>query len=352
MRREHEVSFMVYLPRISIVTGTLNPNLKLFDKVLRSVKNQHYPQDKIEHLVMDGGSTNGCRELARRYGCIVVVPKGQWRREQIRPALGIMRAKGKLILILESDNILAGKDWLRKMVKPFLDNDKVVCSFSAYNAYEKDMSLTTRYCGLFGSPDPTLYYLKKTEKIRMDQSAYDKGTVIKETEDYWLVRFDKENLPTLGDNGHMFRKSAMMEVLEDPKTYTHTDAFAQMVRKGHNDFAAVKNSLIHVMNPDVLTLVNRRVEVKERYTDDRRGWRHYLVFNWRSREDRWNICTYIFFSLTFIQPLMVSIRGYLKIRDSAWFLHPVICFLMVVAYGWSEVVFQTKRFLIGLRLNK
>lgn len=343
---------MAHLPRISIVTGTLNPNVNIFEKVLQSVKNQQYPQEKIEHLVMDGGSTNGCIELARRYGCTVVVPKGQWRREQVRPALGIMRAKGELVLILESDNILVGRDWLRRMITPFSVESKVVCSFSAYNGYEPGMSLTTRYCALIGSPDPTLYYLKKTEKIRMDQLAYDKGNVIEWTEDYWLVRFDKESLPTLGDNGHMFRKLAMMEVLKDPKTYTHTDVFVQMVIRGHNTFAAVKNSLIHVMNSDVLALVKRRLEVKERFTDLRRGRRHYLVFDWKSKRDRWNLFKYIFFSLTFIEPLTVCIRGYLKIRDRAWFLHPVICFLMVVGYGWSEVVFQTKRFLIGLRLDK
>lgn len=341
---------MVYLPQISIVTGTLNPNLNIFEKVLRSVKNQQYPQDKIEHLVMDGGSTNDCAELARLYGCTVIVPKGQWRREQVRPALGIKRAKGELVLILESDNILVGQDWLKKMVKPFLDNDKVVCSFSAYNAYEKNMALTTRYCALFGSPDPTLYYLKKTEKIRLDQSDYDKGEVLKETRDYWIVRFDQETLPTLGDNGHLFKKAAMMEVLGVPEMYTHTDAFAKMLEHGYDTFAAVKNSLIHVTNHDLLNMIKRRVEVKESFTDFRRGQRHYLVFNWYSKQDRWNLFKFILFSLTFIEPLSISIRAYLKIRNLAWFLHPVMCFFMVVAYGWSEVVFQLKRFFNRLRL--
>lgn len=333
------------LPRITVVTGTLNPSLTMLEKVLRSVKNQQYPQDNIEHLVMDGGSTNGCVELARRYGCTVVVPKGQLRGEQVRPALGIMRAKGELVLILESDNILVGSDWLNKMVKPFLDNDKVVCSFSAYNTYEKDMALTTRYCALIGSPDPTLYYLKKTEKIRLDQDSYDKGQILKETDDYWIVKFNPESLPTLGDNGHMFRKSAMLEVLKNPKTYTHTDAFAKMLERGYDTFAVVKNSLIHVMNPDVMKTVKRRVEVKEKFTDFRRGQRHYLVLNWQSKKDRWNLFTYIFFSLTFIEPLLVSVRGYLKIRDRAWFLHPLMCFLMVVGYGGSEIDFQLQRLL-------
>lgn len=335
-------------PTVSIVTGTYNSDLAIFKRVLDALKSQTYSAHILEHIVMDGGSTNGCAELARRYGCTVIVPKGQWRREQVRPALGIIRAKGDLILILESDNIVVGQDWLKKMVKPFLDNDKVVCSFSAHNTYEKKMALTTRYCALIGSPDPTLYYLKKTEKIRLDQRDYDKGEVLEETRDYWIVRFDQETLPTLGDNGHLFKKAAMMEILGAPEMYTHTDAFAKILARGYDTFATVKNSLIHIMNPDVLNLVKRRVEVKESFTDGRRGQRHYLVFNWRSKQDRWNLCKFILFSLTIIEPLSMSIRGYLKIRDPAWFLHPVMCFLMVVGYGWSEIVFQIRcRGIIG-----
>lgn len=334
---------MKKFPTITIVTGTLNPSLSLFESSLLSVRKQRYPRRFIEHIVLDGGSVNGCVTLAKRYGCKTIVHSDPPGVEQVRPAMGIQMAKGDIVLVLESDNIVVGKDWLKKMVKPFLDDDRVVCSFSAYNTYEKDMSLTTRYCALFGSPDPTLYYLKKTEKIRMDQSVYDKGNMIKEAEDYWIVKFNKESLPTLGDNGHMFRKSVMMEVLKDPKTYTHTDAFAQLMMRGHNTFAAVNNSLIHIMNPDVFTLVKRRVEVKVRYTDDRRGWRHYLVFDWQSKKDRWNLIKYVIFSLTFIQPLVLSVRGYLNIRDRAWFLHPIMCFLMVISYGYSEIVFQWKR---------
>ena len=46
---------------------------------------------------------------------------------------------------------------------------------------------------------------------------------------------------------------------------------------------------------------------------------------------------FVIFSLTLIEPIFESIRGYTKIREPAWFLHPLMCLLMVFGYGWSEV---------------
>lgn len=328
---------MNHLPTITIVTGTLNSNTLIFMRVLESIKAQQYPKKLIEHIVMDGGSTNGTIELAKKYQCTVFVRQGPVEQEQIRQSMGIKIAKGDMILILESDNILPCNNWLLKLIQPFLDNKKVFCTFSAYNTYEKSMSLTTRYCALFGSPDPTLFYLNKTEKIRMDQSHYNKGQIIQETNGYYIVKFTKDTLPTIGDNGHMFLKKAMMKVMKDPSQYTHTDAFMQLLEFGYDTYGVVKNSIIHVMNPRILHLVMRRVEIKKRFYDGRRGQRKYLVFNPGSYKDWVNLIKYVMFALTFIIPFTESFRGYIKLKDLAWFLHPYVCFLMVVGYGRSEI---------------
>ena len=328
------------LPTITILTGTLNSNVEVFKEVLDSIRSQDYPKKLIEHIVLDGGSINETVPLAKKYGCKVIIRsdlQSEKEHGQSRGVIGIKMAKGDLILILESDNILTSRDWLRRMVEPFLTNKKVICTFSAYNSYEKYMSATTRYTALFGSPDPTLYYLNKTEKIRMDQKKYNKRIILKETNDYYIVKFTTETLPTLGDNGHIFLKKAMLKVIKDEQNYIHVDAFSELLDMGYDTFGVVKNSLIHVQNPNIITLVKRRVEVKKIFYDQKRGKRKYLVFNPNSMNDRINLIKYILFSLTFIIPIMESIRGYIKIRDKAWFLHPVFCFLMVSAYGWSEV---------------
>ena len=329
---------MSNLPSISIVTPTWNSPLPLFERVLRTLKNQEYPKNLLEHIVIDAGSVNNTIELAKKYGCDITVRSDLKIQEQVRASLGIKKAKNDIILMLQSDNIPTSKNWLKEMVQPFIDNKKVFCTFSAYNDYEKNMSITTRYGAFFGAGDPTLYYLGKSEKIPLLQKRYNKGNIIDETLAYWLVRFTKNTLPTLGDNGHMFLRSAMNKVNKDPNLYVHLDAFVDMLNQGYDTCGVIKNSVIHVITPSIFTYAKRRVQVKQTFYDGRRGKRKYLVFSWRSGKDVLNLIKFTIFSLTFIFPLYESIKGYIRIRDKAWFLHPIICFLIILSYGQSEIV--------------
>lgn len=330
-------------PSITIITCILNCHIPTFKLSLNSIKKQKYPKELIQHIVMDGGSTNKGPELARRYGCSIIIRKDLKDEVENRVGIAIKSTKGDLILMLQSDNILTSNDWLLRMAKPFIQDDKVFCTFSAYNSYHKNMSATTRYCALFGSPDPTLYYLNKTEKIRMDQAEYNKGGIIRETGDYCIVRFNRNNLPTLGDNGHMFLTRAIKKVVRDPKTFLHTDAFSELLALGYNTFGIVNNSIIHTQKSNIIDLIKRRIEAKEEFYDQNRGKRKYMVFNWDSYQDRINLTKYIIFSFTFIIPLIESVRGYARIRDRAWFLHPLISFAMVIAYAISEIKWLIKK---------
>lgn len=331
------------LPSISIITNTFNPDPILFEKVLKALDTQNYPKRLVEHLVIDGGSTNSTVKLAKKYKCKVVVRADLKEQEQMRASMGFEMAKGEILVVIQSDNIVTSTDWLMKMVEPFINHPKVFCVFSEKNTYRKNMDVLTRYCALFGVNDPTIYYLKKTEKIRMDEKKYNKGEIIKEYRNYYLVRFNRFNLPPLGDNGHMFRKKIMKKVNIDAKNYMHTDALAKMFDLGFDTVGVVKNTIIHAQKPDIIKTIKRRIELKEKFYDKYRGKREYLVYNPQSKEDRVNLIKYIMFSITIVVPLYESIRGYVRIRDSAWFLHPVMCILMVGGFGFSEIKMSIKK---------
>ena len=339
---------MKQLPSISIIARTLNTNLSMFRRVLEAVKMQKYPKKLVEYIVADGGSTNGTIELAKEYGC-KVIQKDFSVDEEARAGLAIKAARGDLILDLESDNIITSDVWFLQMVKPFQENKNIFFTYSAYNGYEKDMTLTSRYCALIGAPDPVLYYLNKSEKIPLYQQVYTKGDMLDETKDYYVIEFNKENLPTLGANGCMILRSALNKVNKNALKFTHTDAIAQLVDMGYTTFGVVKNSLIHAAAPRVLDLVRRRVEVKQKYSDARRGRRKYLVYNSKSAADRFNLMKCILFSMTFVIPFSESIVGYFRSRDVAWFLHAPISFLLVVGYGISELQFQFSRIVQRVR---
>jgi len=325
---------------IVIVTATFNPHIPTFYRMLESVKCQKY-NGTITHLVLDGGSTNGAVALAKKYGCQVKIFTNDKDEGLSRYHRCLRDIQGEISIILESDNILPSKNWMAQIIEPFEDPD-IFASYPAYNTSTKDMDILTRYTALIGSPDPTLYYLGKSDKIPVFQKNYNKGELLKETQNYYKIRFTKNTLPTVGDNGFALRSNIFRGLIEKNRVFFHTDVFSKIIAKGHNTYGVTKNAIIHMSKPGILDQVARRVEVKEHFTDGMKEKRTYLVYDSHSRKDRRNLLLFILYSLTVIQPLIFSIRGFMCIPEPAWFLHPVMCILMVFGYGFSEIKHFTR----------
>lgn len=335
---------MIEIPTISIVTCCYNPDLKIFKKSLESVSNQIYPKKHIEHIVMDGGSTNGADALAREFGCAVVSMPELLHAALTRMSLGIKKSRNDIILLLEPDNILQGKNWLRQMVQPFIDDPSITGTFSIYNGYEKNMPILTKYYALLGANDPTLYYLKKSEKLSRIDAEYTLGKIIAKKNNYYKVRFDRTNLPTLGDNGHMVRRNLINKVIKDPSKFLHTDAFFKLLKLGHTDYGVVNNSIIHYAGGSILQNLYKRVSYKNKFYRSKNYPRVYYVFSYKSKSDILNLLKFIFFSITFIQPIYMSFKGYVKTGERAWFIHPIMCIGCIFFYAVSELstLFSTR----------
>jgi len=222
---------------------------------------------------------------------------------------------------------------------------EIFASYPAYNTSLPNMNILTRYTALIGSPDPTLYYLGKSDKIPVYKKLYDKGLLIKDAKNYYKVRFTNETLPTVGDNGFAVRAKIFKKLIKQNKVFYHTDRFAEMIPQGYDTYAVTKNAIIHTTKPGIFDQVKRRVEVKEHFTDEMKGKREYLVYDSNSKKDRLSLFLYIFYSMTFIQPLALSLYGFWSKPDYAWFLHPIMCILMVFGYGYSELARIVKNIL-------
>lgn len=100
------------LPKISIITVTYN-SIKTLRETLDSVKNQTY--SNIEHIVIDGKSTDGTVDLCKMYDHINLLISE--KDEGIYDALnkGIEKSTGEIIGILHSDDIFYSDDILRKI---------------------------------------------------------------------------------------------------------------------------------------------------------------------------------------------------------------------------------------------
>ena len=92
--------------KISIITITYN-SVKMLNRALESVQSQTYPD--IEHIIVDGASTDGTREMIEAYA--KKHPNVRWISE---PDEGIYNALNKGLQYAHGDYVLFlnSGDWL------------------------------------------------------------------------------------------------------------------------------------------------------------------------------------------------------------------------------------------------
>lgn len=98
--------------KISIITVALNSE-KFIEKCLQSVASQDYAD--IEHIIIDGKSTDNTLDIVAGYNCIVKSEKDDSMYEAINK--GLRLSTGDLILILNSDDELCDNGVVSRVVK-------------------------------------------------------------------------------------------------------------------------------------------------------------------------------------------------------------------------------------------
>lgn len=325
------------LPTISVITPTYNSS-KTISECLRSVRTQNYPQSKIEIILTDGGSKDSTQKIVKKYKVkwISVDPKKQ--NVEYNKSIGIKVAKGDLLLMIDHDNILQNKNTLLEMIRPFVDYPKMVGVETYRYHYSKKMTLLDRYFALFGVTDPLAYYLGKADRMSYLTDGYDPKYDPKDTGSYYVVEFKRNKISTIGANGFLIKRKILIKNADlRPGRYFPIDVNVDLIKKGHNMYAFTKGTITHLCgHGSVLYYLERRMLfVRQYYLSENnvhiQKARRYSVYE---KKDFRKLLLFIVIGLTIVKPLFDSTRGYLKVRDFAWFLHPMMCFSFVIMYGY------------------
>lgn len=156
--------------KISIITAVFN-GVKTVEDCVKSVLDQTYPD--IEHIIIDGGSTDGTLELIKKYTENVAKVMSE-PDNGLYDAMnkGIKAATGDIVGILNSDDIYNGNMVLKKVADVFTDPSVDVCYADLVYVDKYDLNKVFRYWksrdyqdGLFSKgwapPHPTFFVRRR-----------------------------------------------------------------------------------------------------------------------------------------------------------------------------------------------
>ena len=323
-------------PLVSVVLNVYNESEDI-ENCLGRIRNQNYPQTQIEIILVDDDSEDDTIERAKKFH-VHVLRSGYKNRERAK-SIGIERARGEFILFMDADIFLIGKDWIKRAVGYLLENPNVVAVQNIRWQYKKGDFLTNRYCNLFGINDPFVLFLGKRGALMATEHDWPKGkSEVLKAKDYYLVKFDLENLPTMGAQGFIARRKLILMGAWKPYFF-HLDIIYELVEKGFNQFVLTKLPVEH----------KYITSVREFYGKLIRNVTLFLELE-KYRKYKYGVGSANFFfaiilMMSFVYPFFQALRGYLKKPDPAWFLHPLFCFTVPILYFSIFCKFRLSGFL-------
>lgn len=315
-------------PFISIIIPVFNGE-KRISKCLTSIKKQTYSQELIEIIIVDDDSTDHTVEIAKeQYGC-TVVRNGTHNPERGK-SIGIEHAVGEYLLFMDDDNILPHENWISNLVSAVI-NENCIGGQVAWFTYNERASITDRYMSLYGSGDPAIFYLHRRDHMMKTEKKWNLGgTILKETEVYYKVKFDEKTLPTIGSQGFLIKKDYVQMINWTPFFY-HIDSNFELVKLGYNNYIIMKDSVIH----------NHSNNFKDFMSKIKRN-SNQLKCEDQHRTYSYNLTPFKLVKLglilgTVVIPLKDCLVGFIQFPSIAWFLHPIVSFRVAMIYTWNVI---------------
>jgi glycosyltransferase involved in cell wall biosynthesis len=316
------------LPGVSVVIPTLN-SAKYLAECLQSVREQDYPDELLEVILVDGGSDDETHEIAHRYR-VEHILHNRLMTGEAGKAQGIHHSDRELILMIDSDNVLVGSDWLRRMVQPLVDDPTVVSSECLRWDYRRQDHYINRYQALTGINDPMSLFIGNFDRWSELQQRWTGYPVTTEHRDGWeRVTLTAGAVPTMGANGYLVRRSAY-EQLQLGDYLFDIDAVHDLVAAGLNTIARVDVPIRHYFCDSVSRFYRKTL----RRTDDYFFFRSQgmRTYPWTTRQ-RLAVLRFVV-STVFVLPLLAQVyRGYRRVPDAAWLFHVPACVITLLVYA-------------------
>ncbi len=329
---------------ISIVIPTLNSG-RTIDLCLKSINQQQY-SGNIELIISDGGSTDRTLNIAKKYNAKIV--ENKLKTGESGKAIGIKKAKYSLVGLIDSDNILPGVNWLNNMVEPFTDN-QIIGSEPWQFTYRQQDGIIDRYCALMGMNDPLCYFIGNYDHWNHIDKKWTRMNINQEDIGNWLkLTLNNPEIPTMGANGAIYRRDFLNKHFSSDYFFDIDFLTQAILKEKEVKYAKVKTGIVHLFSGSDFKKFYRKQHRRIRDMLSRRSInRIFISPDFNQRNYRWGgkstirfilmISKFILSCLLIVPLLIQTLRGLLNKRSNAWFIHPLICWLTLIAYAQGSV---------------
>jgi len=318
---------------ISFIIPTYNAE-RLLGRCLKSIRDQDYPQEEVEVIISDGGSSDNTVRVAQEYNCKVLYNTKRLAEYGLQQ--GILNSSGDFIVPFAADNELVGRGWIKKVVDVFA-SDQDICAVWGRLASGLDDSSLNKYFELIQS-DPLNWFLNSNlDNYKKSCRPYKGG--------YFVFKVDPVRPLVWGANGIAYRSAVIKPVWKQEGYLGDNDAFQYMIEEGHNKVAYF--DCPYVFHHHVATF-------RQWISKWRRNYKLHFLDKLKTRNVQWvfvqgfnrRLCLWLLYSLL---PIFSGLHAvYLMFRDRNihWLYHPAVSFLQTCIYLYITLTTKEGRFLI------
>jgi glycosyltransferase involved in cell wall biosynthesis len=318
---------------LSIVIPTLNSG-KTLGLCLEAIRAQSLHKDRYEIVIADAGSSDDTLEIAKKFS-VDTITANPLKTGEAGKTAGIKAAKGNIIALIDSDNILPDPRWLERMLEPLEDPDIIAAEPLEYTWRKNDPALT-RYFALLGMNDPICLFTGNYDRYcaitgrwtELPVASEDRGNHLK-------LKLTAGSLPTIGANGFMFKRELLHDVKWEPYLFDIDILYDRIRKDGCVNVAKVKTGIVHLYCARFGDFVRKQ----------RRRIRDFLYFAqekercypWDSQK-KTRILLFCLATLTILPLLWQAARGFIRRPDGAWLFHAPVCWATLWIYGIATVL--------------
>ena len=227
---------------ISIIMPTFN-SAKTLEQSLKSIREQKIEQKQVEILILDGGSTDSTLEIAKQYDATIL--KNERRLPEFAKQIGLMKAKGKYGIFIDSDESFTDMESLKRRLKVLEQYTQVKNVVSTGQVCIQGEKGVNRYANYIGDPFSNFVYRFNGYNRMEDLSKQYRYEVLN---DGLLLQFEESNyLPLFDALGNMFEMETARRIYYqtgEDKSFA-ANIFSNMVQETHAAIVMKDDRICH-----------------------------------------------------------------------------------------------------------